>query len=315
MWIQPAREVPPHVYASSDLGDTWVAVGDSFPIPSHASCLKYTGNRLFAGTLGVYVIDDTGKNWIPTSLPISLFYGFAVLGDKFFATGDSGVFVSEDTGKTWSRVFSKWIMSVATVGGNIYVGGDDIYLSQDTGKTWTGLGLGFELPTAIATSEQNIFVSSQGGGIFHTSDGGNHWVRENLGLNGDDKVVFDLAIAGDNLIMAGVSGIWYRPLSEMITNVRPSGTKRLPTSYALNQNFPNPFNPSTTIKYTLPHAIHVTLKIYDILGRVVAEPVNGMQEAGYKSVEFDAGDLPSGIYFYRLTAGTFTDIKKMILLK
>jgi hypothetical protein len=206
-------------------------------------------------------------------------------------------------------------MSVATVRGNIYVGGDDIYLSQDTGKTWTGLGLDFELSTAIATSGQNVFVSSQGGGIFHTSDGDNHWVRENLGLHGDDKVVFDLAIASDNLIMACPSGFWHRPLSEMITSVRAPDTKRLPTSYALNQNYPNPHNPSTTIKYTLPHASHVTLRIYDILGRVAAELVNGMQEAGYKSAQFDASGLASGIYFYRLQAGAYVETKNLLFMK
>ena len=78
---------------------------------------------------------------------------------------------------------------------------------------------------------------------------------------------------------------------------------------------PNPFNPTTTIRYTLPHASHVTLKIYDILGRVVSELVNGTQEAGYKSVQFKANDLPSGIYFYRLQAGAFVEEKKLLLLK
>ena len=115
--------------------------------------------------------------------------------------------MSEDTGKNLSRVFSRGISSIATVSGSIYVGSDDIYLSQDTGKTWTGLGLGDVLPTAIVASDQNIFVSSQGGGIFHTSDGGNHWVRENLGLNGDDKVVFDIIGPAFQTIVGGFIGL------------------------------------------------------------------------------------------------------------
>jgi hypothetical protein len=77
----------------------------------------------------------------------------------------------------------------------------------------------------------------------------------------------------------------------------------------------NPFNPSTTIKYSLPHATHVTLCIYDILGRMVVELVNGAQEAGYKSVQFDASGLASGIYFYRLQAGAYMETKKLMVIR
>lgn len=89
----------------------------------------------------------------------------------------------------------------------------------------------------------------------------------------------------------------------------------LPTSYALDQNYPNPFNPSTMINYQLPLSNQVTLKVYDILGREVATLVDGLQEPGYKSVEFDASSLASGVYLYQLRAGTFTGLKKMLVLK
>jgi subtilisin family serine protease len=91
--------------------------------------------------------------------------------------------------------------------------------------------------------------------------------------------------------------------------------KEKPTSYALLPNYPNPFNPVTQIKYALPEGIHVALKVYDILGREVAALVNGFEEAGYKEVNFDASALPSGMYFYRLSAGKFIQMKKMILIK
>lgn len=91
--------------------------------------------------------------------------------------------------------------------------------------------------------------------------------------------------------------------------------KILPTCYGIDQNYPNPFNPTTTIRYTLPKSSYVTLKVYDILGRELNTLVAAYQEAGYKSVQFNARDLPGGVYFYRLKAGIRTATKKLLLLK
>jgi hypothetical protein len=89
----------------------------------------------------------------------------------------------------------------------------------------------------------------------------------------------------------------------------------IPAHFSLDQNYPNPFNPTTTIKYQLPTQDYVTLKIFDVLGREVAILVNEVEEPGYKSVNFDAGKLPSGVYFYRIQAGTFVQTNKMLLMK
>ncbi len=89
----------------------------------------------------------------------------------------------------------------------------------------------------------------------------------------------------------------------------------LPTEYALNQNYPNPFNPSTTIEFALPKSGEVNLVVYDILGRVVKELVSGVFEAGNHKVNFNATNLASGIYFYKLKAGDFVSVKKLTLLK
>jgi len=86
-------------------------------------------------------------------------------------------------------------------------------------------------------------------------------------------------------------------------------------SYILEQNYPNPFNPATVINYQLPIANHVSLKLYDVIGREIAMIVNEVKEAGKYSVAFDASHLPSGLYFYRITAGTFSETKKMSLQK
>ena len=83
----------------------------------------------------------------------------------------------------------------------------------------------------------------------------------------------------------------------------------------LYDNYPNPFNPSTTIRYSIPEASFTTLKIYDALGNEVSSLVNETKSAGTYEVEFNASDFSSGIYYYTLKAGSFTETKKMILMK
>ncbi|MFA5804572.1 MAG: alpha-amylase family glycosyl hydrolase [Melioribacteraceae bacterium] len=103
--------------------------------------------------------------------------------------------------------------------------------------------------------------------------------------------------------------------SDIITNVTDINT--IPTEFKLEQNYPNPFNPTTVISYQLSVAGHVTLKVYDILGREVATLVDEFKQAGKYNSQFSIlnSQLSSGVYFYRLTAGDFVGIKKMILLK
>ncbi len=87
------------------------------------------------------------------------------------------------------------------------------------------------------------------------------------------------------------------------------------TTFDLSQNYPNPFNPSTQIDFSIPQQSNVQLKVYNTLGQLVATLVNGNLSAGSHSVTFDARNLASGLYIYRLSAGNFTSVKKMMLLK
>jgi hypothetical protein len=88
-----------------------------------------------------------------------------------------------------------------------------------------------------------------------------------------------------------------------------------PESPVLHQNYPNPFNPTTTIEYTLPRASSVTLKVYNLLGREVRTLAHGQQAAGSHSVVFEAGELTSTIYFYKLQTDSFSEIRKMLLVR
>ncbi len=92
-------------------------------------------------------------------------------------------------------------------------------------------------------------------------------------------------------------------------------TTTMPSAYSLEQNFPNPFNPSTVISYSLPVSGMVRLRVYNILGEEVASLVDEVQDAGYKSVTFDASGLTSGLYYYKLVASDFVDVRKLLLVK
>ena len=92
-------------------------------------------------------------------------------------------------------------------------------------------------------------------------------------------------------------------------------TNSQPERFFLSQNYPNPFNPVKKISYELPVANHVTLKVFDILGKEVMTLVNERQDAGNHEIEFNGSSLSSGVYFYRLEAGEFTDVKRMVLIK
>jgi hypothetical protein len=91
--------------------------------------------------------------------------------------------------------------------------------------------------------------------------------------------------------------------------------KEIPKAFSLSQNYPNPFNPSTVIKYGLPYDAMVTLEAYNILGQRVALLVNEEQKAGFHEVVFQTSALGSGVYFYRLSSGGFTETRKMLIVR
>jgi len=126
---------------------------------------------------------------------------------------------------------------------------------------------------------------------------------------GTNKVRFRAKSAfGNNLYIDNTC------LSNPITGVTPI-TLEIPSVYSLSQNYPNPFNPVTKINFALPKQGFVTLKIYDVLGREVKTLVNEVKAAGHFSVDFNASEFSSGVYFYRMESNGFNDIKKMMLIK
>ncbi len=186
-----------------------------------------------------------------------------------------------------------------------------------------------------ATGHDSLFVSivllksgtGIGGGEFATGTAAASYTEFVANIQYSSSDIADTALI--SIILGNASGFPHVGSVFTIDNLSfgpATGVDQpritLPSRFELSQNYPNPFNPTTTLSYSLPQRSFVTLKLYDLLGREVRTLVNGEQEPGNYTRMVDANDLPSGVYFYRLSAGPlsgqsrkFTDSKRMVLLK
>ncbi len=168
--------------------------------------------------------------------------------------------------------------------------GVSVYLSGESTDTTQTNASGYYEFTALASGTYAVKVHKDG---YTTADS----IHSGLSVNQD-------TLANNNYSMDPV-----------ISDISGKAGNGLPTKYALQQNFPNPFNPTTTIRYQLPHSGQVSLNVYNALGQKVAELINRSQQAGYYSVQIDARHFASGVYFYKLVSGKFVQMRKMLLLK
>lgn len=178
---------------------------------------------------------------------------------------------------------------------NIGLTGLDLYAQRiDSSGTIRWIDNGVVISNAENSQEFSAAISDHAGGAIIA------W-RDGRSSGGDH-------IYAQNVTNAGVVG------GGILTSVAATSVS-IVTEFKLMQNYPNPFNPNTTIRYTIPKASRVTLKVYNVLGQEVATLVNEEKFAGSHEIHWNANKLSSGVYFYRLKAGSFTSIKKMLLLK
>ena len=162
----------------------------------------------------------------------------------------------------------------------------------------------------VADGEGNIYAGTQltdssgmivqNGGVLKSSDKGQTWITIDSGLT--DNNIVSLSISASGYLFAGSEfyGL-FRSIRPMTSGVLESGT--IPPSCILAQNSPNPFAQTTNISFTLNEPSFITLKLFNPLGSEVAALANGFFGAGEHAITFDRGDLPDGVYFYRLEAG------------
>jgi photosystem II stability/assembly factor-like uncharacterized protein len=316
------------VFLSTNNGTSWAAVNTGLLNP-FVTALAVSGTNLFAGTwFGVFLSTDNGTSWTAadTGLTYRNVYALAVSGSNLFAGTDDGVFVSTNNGTSWTHAntglpTNTYVDAFAVSGTNLFAGTEwGVFLSTDNGTSWTRVSTGSSMNQVYAlavslngTGGANVFAGTRHG-VFLTNNNGTLWTAVSTGLG--DSYVDALAVNGANLFAGTYGhGVWRRPLSEMITSVREVTGNGLAEGYSLAQNYPNPFNPSTTIRFSLSKSGYVTLKVYDVLGREVGTLVDGVRAAGSYNVEWTPKNLASDVYLYRIQAGAFSDVKRLILLK
>ncbi|HRF65834.1 MAG TPA: T9SS type A sorting domain-containing protein [Ignavibacteria bacterium] len=155
--------------------------------------------------------------------------------------------------------------------------------------------------------------------VAKSVNSGTNWIEQPIGING--CLLFDAELLDLNnwYLTGGTFGSVTSPVILHTTNGGALGiqpvTGEIPLNYSLQQNYPNPFNPVTNIKFSIPEAGFVKLVVFDVTGKVVSTLISQSMKAGNYVADFDASSLTSGVYFYKLTSGSYINTKRMILVK
>jgi photosystem II stability/assembly factor-like uncharacterized protein len=312
------------VFRSTDNGSIWTATGGGLTNP-YVYSIYYDSTILFAGTgAGVFRSTDLGETWdtSSTGLPFGSVFSFLKWNDMFLIGTSAGVYRSSDNGMTWEGPSSGmdygYVGDFTTSGNNIFVilaglSYGSVYRSTDDGASWTLVSSSFPQTgyvNALISYNSEVFASV-GGKVLYSTDLGITWTDMSEGLQ--NHLVTALVTDGTEIYLAAyTSWMWRRSLSEVLA---VEDDQLNPNNFSLKQNYPNPFNPSTSIQYAIGSTQFVSLKVYDVLGNEVASLVNEEQQAGEHSVNFEASRISSGVYFYRLETGKFSETKSMILIK
>jgi photosystem II stability/assembly factor-like uncharacterized protein len=277
----------------------------------NGSCLRTTdggNNWSTIGTAGIFYFVDVNNGWAIGSPNIyhttnggtdwSVQYTDATPGgfktiqftdlDNGWIVGDSSKILKTTNGG------SNWMQIANTVSGIKYKG--LFFLDANIG--WIGGPISGHMP----------------GLLLYTSNGGSSWTTQSFPMDNEDNVWSIFFWDANNGWFTSDGGKIGHTTNSGSTGVE-EGNKSIPSGNSLSQNYPNPFNPSTNISFKLTKLSFVSLKIFDLLGREVATIVSEQLSTGNHVRQWNAMNMPSGVYFYRLQSDSFTETKKLILLK
>ncbi|MCL5030393.1 MAG: T9SS type A sorting domain-containing protein [Bacteroidetes bacterium] len=298
--ITPSR----HIYYSTDQGTTWSDVSGDLPdVPVHSLVIDPLNSQvLYIGTeTGVYQSTNGGTNWVNTSTGMA---AYVPVDELVRQTGTNQLFAFTH-GRSAFETSTPLPVELSSINYSVNEGIVELYW-----KTITEVNnYGFEIERKSLDNIQPSVNKNQ-------SDEG--WTQVGF-VKGNQTSLTPKQYSFVDENPVGGNKFSYR-----IKQIDNNGTYKYSnaievqltiTKFTLQQNYPNPFNPSTAIRYSLPQNSFVSLKVFDISGKEVSTLANEQETQGNHSIEFNANNLASGIYFYRIQAGNYTDTKKLILLK
>lgn len=310
------------LYRSTNNGTSWSLVGGGLS-PGTVYSLAGQGQSLYAALIaGIYKSTDNGTTWTVTGMtnPNQTIVVATPAGHLYAADLDALVYRSTDGGVSWTQILDGMSTPadlLVAPNGYIYLSLQSFFApgvlrSTDGGATWQNV-----LPSVVSgwfavNAVGNIFLSTFASGVYRSTDAGTTWQQINSGLT--NTSTRGIAMNSVNRVFVGTSnGLVFRSVQPTVSVDHDESSR--PTAFVLYQNYPNPFNPSTTVRFEVGGLGFVSLKVYNLLGQEVATLVNDELEPGQYDVLWNADGVASGVYVYRLSAGSFTESKRMLLLR
>lgn len=313
------------VFLSLDNGQNWMPLNQGLVGlgSSQISSFAVRNEVLYLGTRGAGVFRLQQDTWHPFGDLAGQTAGNVEFldfkGDTLVAGagGNGYIWYAPNGATSWTGVQVAPLQNEAFIVNSIeafrealYIGTTyGIYRSTNNGGSWIPLGNG-------VPANRIIKLLSIGDTLFASATSAlTRWYRSTDGLQWtfveQMPLVYSQIFHANRLYTARIDGLWYKQLKPVSVEQTYSTLQ----NFTLEQNYPNPFNPSTVIAYNLPASSHVTLSLFDVLGREVQNLVNETQAAGNYKVEFTPEGLAGGVYFYRIAAGQFVKTMKLLLLR
>jgi photosystem II stability/assembly factor-like uncharacterized protein len=324
---------PVGVFKSTDGGASWMEFNNGFSGLGSNGISSFVNREgiLYCSTFGAgvfYLDNSNGQQWIPyqDNFPVGISGTVTDMilnnGTLISSGGGNGYIYRNESGTTqWIEIFvfnplpNSFVVSDLYSNDNFIFAGSNfkIHSSSDNGLTWNylfnGLPNGFDYYLAGASGKIYTLTNGTTGAALFVSD--NNGATWNYVNNINTIYVYEIEAVGDNLYAATETGLYYIPLSAVSVDDKPYSAN----DFKLYQNYPNPFNPNTKISWHSPIASWQTLKVYDLLGNLITVLIDEYKPAGSYTVSFNASELASGMYFYKLQIGNYSDTRKMLLLR
>ncbi len=319
------------IYKTTNAGNNYI-VQHTDTLPSGVFNKIFSANENYIWSISnsqVIKSSNSGLNWSQQSLS-------GPLTDIFFINENTGwilatlnrIFKTSNKGDNWTQLplpsgnSQECMHFINDATG--WVCNENLYKTINGGLNWNLVSaIGITARSVFFISENQGWICGNNGTIKNTSNGGSNWITQ---ISGGSYATFQLNTIqfinpstgwcmGSALLMyPNYLGLILKTTNGGITGFNNISSE-IPKSFSLCQNYPNPFNPTTNIKFDIPKQSFVKLVIYDMLGREVATLVNEQLKAGTYQADWNAPAFPSGVYFYKLQTESYTETKKMVLIK